>query len=89
MTPSNVTALPLHEEWWVIQTPEGHRPVDYRPNSQAGVVGPFSSRMTADAKAAELTLKATARRHIRRCIVLTVVATAFTVGLTGFLAVAS
>lgn len=85
MTGSNMAALPLHDEWWVIQTPDGHRPVDYRPNSQAGVVGPFSSRMTADAKAAELTMKATMRRHVRRCLVFTAITTTLTVALAGVL----
>lgn len=58
--------LPVHQQWWVVKTRAGYRPIDHEPRARGVAIGPFVGALTANVKIEELEAAESRRRAWRR-----------------------
>lgn len=68
-----MSALRLHNEWWVVRTGNGLQAVPYRPQRCNTAVGPFVGEFTARAYIAQIT---ESEQHRRASFLITLMAAA-------------
>lgn len=68
--PFQLRSVPLHSEWWIVPTREGWLPIPHAPARRDRAMGPFSTLLTANMKAEELTRRDRMRRFTNRGLAL-------------------